>query len=99
VLVTKAQGADALPLLAFTLQRMFDLYHKEQRLTAADYEEMGGTPFPSSSGSRAMLTAIRRASSAVSTFACRASDLSARHPARPTASCAGGALIEDATAS
>jgi hypothetical protein len=32
VLVAKAQGADALPLLAFTLQRMFDLYHKEQRL-------------------------------------------------------------------
>jgi hypothetical protein len=29
--------------------------------------------FPSSSGSRAMLTAIRRASSAVNTFACRAS--------------------------
>jgi formylglycine-generating enzyme required for sulfatase activity len=42
VLVAKAQGADALPLLAFTLQRMFDLYHKEQRLTVADYEAMGG---------------------------------------------------------
>jgi hypothetical protein len=27
VLVAKAQGAYALPLLAFTLQRMFDLYH------------------------------------------------------------------------
>jgi formylglycine-generating enzyme required for sulfatase activity len=42
VLVAKAQGADALPLLAFTLQRMFDLFHKEQRLTLADYEAMGG---------------------------------------------------------
>jgi hypothetical protein len=42
VLVAKAQGADALPLLAFTLQRMFDLYHKEQRLTVAGYEAMGG---------------------------------------------------------
>ncbi|RTL71674.1 MAG: TIR domain-containing protein, partial [Hyphomicrobiales bacterium] len=42
VLVSKATGADALPLLAFTLQRMFDMYHKEQRLTVADYEAMGG---------------------------------------------------------
>jgi formylglycine-generating enzyme required for sulfatase activity len=42
VLIAKAQGADALPLLAFTLQRMFDLYHKEQRLTVADYDGMGG---------------------------------------------------------
>ena len=42
VLVGKASGADALPLLAFTLQRMFDIYHKEQRLTIADYEAMGG---------------------------------------------------------
>ncbi len=41
-LIAKATGADALPLLAFTLQRMFDLYHKEQRLTVADYEAMGG---------------------------------------------------------
>jgi formylglycine-generating enzyme required for sulfatase activity len=41
-LIAKATGADALPLLAFTLQRMFDLYYKEQRLTVADYEAMGG---------------------------------------------------------
>jgi formylglycine-generating enzyme required for sulfatase activity len=42
VLVGKASGADALPLLAFTLQRMFDIYHKEKKLTVADYEAMGG---------------------------------------------------------
>jgi len=42
LLVEKSTGKDALPLLAFTLQRMFDLYHKEQRLTVADYDAMGG---------------------------------------------------------
>ena len=42
LLVEKSTGKDALPLLAFTLQRMFDLYHKEQRLTVADYGAMGG---------------------------------------------------------
>ncbi|MBU1212608.1 MAG: SUMF1/EgtB/PvdO family nonheme iron enzyme [Alphaproteobacteria bacterium] len=42
LLVEKSTGKDALPLLAFTLQRMFDLYHNEQRLTVADYEAMGG---------------------------------------------------------
>jgi hypothetical protein len=36
------------------------------------------SPFPSSSGSRAMLTATRRASSFVSTFVCRASASLAR---------------------
>jgi hypothetical protein len=41
-LIAKATGADALPLLALTLQRMFDLFHKEQRLTVADYDAMGG---------------------------------------------------------
>jgi formylglycine-generating enzyme required for sulfatase activity len=42
ILVGKATGADALPLLAFTLQRLFDINHKEQRLTRAHYDAMGG---------------------------------------------------------
>jgi hypothetical protein len=41
------------------------------------------SPFPSSPGSRAMLTAMHRASSFVSTFACAASVLVARLPADP----------------
>ena len=41
-LIAKSTGADALPLLAYTLQRLFDLHHKDQRLTVADYEAMGG---------------------------------------------------------
>jgi formylglycine-generating enzyme required for sulfatase activity len=41
-LVGKATGADALPLLAFTLQRLFDTWHKKQRLTVEDYTAMGG---------------------------------------------------------
>lgn len=41
-LIAKSTGADALPLLAYTLQRLFDLHHKDQRLTVADYEAMRG---------------------------------------------------------
>jgi formylglycine-generating enzyme required for sulfatase activity len=41
-LVTDATGADALPLLAFTLQRLFIDYAPEQRLTLAQYKAVGG---------------------------------------------------------
>jgi formylglycine-generating enzyme required for sulfatase activity len=41
-LVKGAVGADALPLLAFTLQRLFLDYAPEQTLTKAHYDAMGG---------------------------------------------------------
>jgi hypothetical protein len=41
-LVEGASGADALPLLAFTLQRLFLDYAPEQTLTKAHYDAMGG---------------------------------------------------------
>ena len=41
-LVKGASGADALPLLAFTLQRLFLDYYPEQTLTVAHYDAMGG---------------------------------------------------------
>jgi hypothetical protein len=41
-LVKGASGADALPLLAFTLQRLFLDYAPEQTLTKAHYDTMGG---------------------------------------------------------
>jgi formylglycine-generating enzyme required for sulfatase activity len=41
-LVRDATGADALPLLAFTLQRLFNDYAPEQELTLAHYDAMGG---------------------------------------------------------
>jgi hypothetical protein len=41
-LVKGASGADALPLLAFTLQRLFLDYGPEQMLTKAHYDAMGG---------------------------------------------------------
>jgi formylglycine-generating enzyme required for sulfatase activity len=41
-LVKGASGADALPLLAFTLQRLFLDYAPEQMLTKAHYDAMGG---------------------------------------------------------
>jgi formylglycine-generating enzyme required for sulfatase activity len=41
-LVKGASGADALPLLAFTLQRLFLDYAPEQTLTNAHYDAMGG---------------------------------------------------------
>jgi conflict system STAND superfamily ATPase/TIR domain-containing protein len=41
-LVKDATGADALPLLAFTLQRLFIDYAPEQRLTLAQYNTVGG---------------------------------------------------------
>jgi formylglycine-generating enzyme required for sulfatase activity len=41
-LVKGALGADALPLLAFTLQRLFLDYAPEQTLTKAHYDAMGG---------------------------------------------------------
>jgi hypothetical protein len=41
-LVKGASGADALPLLAFTRQRLFLDYAPEQTLTKAHYDAMGG---------------------------------------------------------
>jgi formylglycine-generating enzyme required for sulfatase activity len=41
-LVKDATGADALPLLAFTLQRLFIDYAPEQGLTLAHYQALGG---------------------------------------------------------
>jgi formylglycine-generating enzyme required for sulfatase activity len=41
-LVKGASGADALPLLAFTMQRLFLDYAPEQTLTKAHYDAMGG---------------------------------------------------------
>jgi formylglycine-generating enzyme required for sulfatase activity len=41
-LVKGASGADALPLLAFTLQRLFLDFAPEQTLTKAHYDAMGG---------------------------------------------------------
>jgi hypothetical protein len=41
-LVKGASGADALPLLAFTLQRLFLNYAPERTLTKAHYDAMGG---------------------------------------------------------
>jgi formylglycine-generating enzyme required for sulfatase activity len=41
-LVEGASGADALPLLAFTLQRLFIDYAPAQMLTRAHYDAMGG---------------------------------------------------------
>ena len=41
-LVAKSTGKDALPLLAYTLQRMFYSHHKDHKLTLAHYEAMGG---------------------------------------------------------
>jgi hypothetical protein len=41
-LVKSASGADALPLLAFTLQRLFLDFAPEQTLTKAHYDAMGG---------------------------------------------------------
>ncbi len=41
-LVTDATGADALPLLAFTLLRLFNDFSPEQKLTLAHYEAIGG---------------------------------------------------------
>ena len=42
ILVKGASGADALPLLAFTLQRLFLDYAPDQTLTKAHYDVMGG---------------------------------------------------------
>jgi hypothetical protein len=41
-LVKGASGADAMPLLAFTMQRLFLDYAPEQTLTKAHYDAMGG---------------------------------------------------------
>jgi len=41
-LVEKSTGKDALPLLAYTLQRLFYSHHKDHKLTVAHYEAMGG---------------------------------------------------------
>ncbi len=41
-LVKDASGADALPLLAFTLQRLFDDYSPEQEIRLEHYTAMGG---------------------------------------------------------
>ena len=41
-LIADAQGADALPLLGFTLERLYADYGGEGRLTVAEYERIGG---------------------------------------------------------
>jgi WD40 repeat protein len=41
-LIADAQGADALPLLGFTLERLFADYGGGGRLTIAEYERLGG---------------------------------------------------------
>jgi WD40 repeat protein len=41
-LLRDSQGADALPLLAFTLERLFDERLQDKRLALADYSRMGG---------------------------------------------------------
>jgi hypothetical protein len=41
-LVADAQGADAMPLLAFTLERLYADYGSAGRLTLADYGKLGG---------------------------------------------------------
>jgi formylglycine-generating enzyme required for sulfatase activity len=41
-LIADAQGADALPLLAFTLERLYADYGSEGKLTLAEYEKLGG---------------------------------------------------------
>ncbi|MFN5997821.1 MAG: TIR domain-containing protein [Paracoccaceae bacterium] len=41
-LLTDSRGADALPLLAFTLRELFDGRHDLDRMTLADYESIGG---------------------------------------------------------
>src|SRR5262249_52889064 len=41
-LLRDSQGADALPLLAFTLERLFDQRLQANRLVLADYTRMGG---------------------------------------------------------
>jgi TIR domain len=40
-LIADAQGADALPLLGFTLERLYS-YYGSRRLTLTEYEELGG---------------------------------------------------------
>ena len=92
VLVGKASGADALPLLAFTLQRTFDIYHKEQRLTIADYEAMGGID---GSIDRALADAQKAAGTAGSLdnlrrLLSRGSRRGIRRPTRPNDLCTRG---------
>jgi WD40 repeat protein len=41
-LIADAQGADALPLLAFTLERLYADYGGDGKLTPAEYEKLGG---------------------------------------------------------
>src|SRR5262245_23919749 len=41
-LIADAQGADALPLLAFTLERLYADYGRSERLTLAEYQSIGG---------------------------------------------------------
>jgi WD40 repeat protein len=41
-LLRDSQGADALPLLAFTLERLFDQRLQDKRLVLGDYARMGG---------------------------------------------------------
>ena len=41
-LVNETRGADALPLLAFTLQRLFDAHAIDRKLTLAQFDAMGG---------------------------------------------------------
>jgi uncharacterized protein YecT (DUF1311 family) len=39
-LLRDVKGQDALPLLAFTLERLYNAYHAEGRLTVADYDKI-----------------------------------------------------------
>jgi WD40 repeat protein len=41
-LVEDAQGADGLPLLAYTLRELYDKYGGDNRLTVAEYQQLGG---------------------------------------------------------
>ena len=41
-LIVDAQGANSLPLLAFTLERLYADYGSEGKLTIAEYEKLGG---------------------------------------------------------
>jgi formylglycine-generating enzyme required for sulfatase activity len=61
VLITDATGADALPLLAFTLQRLFNDFSPEQKLALAHYKAIGGI---GGSIDRALAAAQREAGAA-----------------------------------
>jgi formylglycine-generating enzyme required for sulfatase activity len=67
-LVSGATGADALPLLAFTLERLFNEFGADGRLTLQRYEAMGGV---GGSIDRALAEAQRQAASGGTTESLR----------------------------